>query len=105
MTEAELAANRPRYLTSLAKREPLAFSLDDRHGRHRVVTLEPPTSPAVAAEQSPVGFADLVFEARIGAYLKSTEEWAPADQAPPAERHFIRKKRRARVFEARPDGA
>lgn len=102
MTETELAANRSRYASSHAKREALELVLD-RHGRHRIVTLE--ATPAVISSASATDalFSDVVFEAKIGAYLKATQEWAPADQAPPAERHFIRKKRRARLFEARPD--
>jgi hypothetical protein len=44
---------------------------------------------------------DAAFEERMGAYLKETEAWAPPDRPPPAERHFIRKKRRAAFFEAR----
>ncbi len=95
-----MAAHRPAYAASLSRREPLGLVLD-RHGRHRVVRIELPSNaaaPAAGALQS-----DATFEARIGAYLKSTQEWAPADKPPPAERHFIRKKRRARLFEARPN--
>jgi hypothetical protein len=44
---------------------------------------------------------DPAFERRIAEYLKATEEWAPSDRPEPAERHFIRKKRRAAFFEAR----
>ncbi len=102
MPEAELVANRPRYTSSHAKREPLALVLD-RLGRHQIVTLEAAPPLVSSAPSGDLLFADVVFEAKIGAYLKATQEWAPADQAPPAERHFIRKKRRARLFEARPD--
>ncbi len=102
ITGSELVAHRPRYVSAHAKREALDLLLD-RRGRHSTVTLEPP--PVAEDARVDAAFADVVFEARIGAYLKSTEEWAPPDQAPPAERHFIRKKRRARLFEARPDTA
>ena len=34
-------------------------------------------------------------------YLKSTQEWEPADGVPAAERHFLRKKRRAAFFESK----
>lgn len=101
ITEPELLAHRPTYVASHAKREPLALVLE-RVGRHPTVALE---STKVAPRAPDIAFTDIVFEARIGAYLKATQEWAPADQAPPAERHFIRKKRRARLFEARPDTA
>ncbi|GAC1490727.1 MAG: hypothetical protein NVS2B8_14630 [Vulcanimicrobiaceae bacterium] len=97
--EAELVAHRPRYVASHAKREPISLVVAP-HGRHPTVALDEPT-PHVATDR--VAFADVVFEARMDAYLKSTEAWAPADQAPPAERHFIAKKRRARLFEASPD--
>ncbi len=41
------------------------------------------------------------LEEQIASYLKSTEEWEPADGLPAAERHFLRKKRRAALFETR----
>jgi hypothetical protein len=47
----------------------------------------------------------LAFEVQMNRYLKSTEEWAPPDRPAPAERHFIRKKRRAAFFEARHKGS
>lgn len=98
----ELLANRSTYAASLAKREPLEFAID-RHGGHRVAALAAlRVTPVLAAPASSIA-SDVAFEARIGAYLKATQEWAPPDQAPPAERHFIRKKRRARLFEARGD--
>jgi hypothetical protein len=102
VTEAELVANRPHYTSSHVKRESLALVLD-RHGRHRIVTLEAAPPAISSAPATDALFSDIVFEAKLGAYLKATQEWAPADQAPPAERHFISKKRRARLFEARPD--
>lgn len=102
----ELAANRPAYAASLATRTPLEVAVD-AHGRHRTAALANAASAATRAgePQVPPGtFFDDAFEARIGAYFKATREWAPSDQMPPAERHFIRKKRRARLFEARADG-
>lgn len=101
ITEPELQAHRPTYASHHARREPVAF-LVERSGRHATVTLEPrPSAPTDARDAA---FADIAFEAKIGAYLKATEEWAPPDRPAPAERHFIRKKRRARDFEARPEG-
>ena len=32
---------------------------------------------------------------------RASQEWAPADRPEPADRHFIRKNRRAALFEAR----
>ncbi|GAC1303900.1 MAG: hypothetical protein NVS2B3_03630 [Vulcanimicrobiaceae bacterium] len=96
----ELDTNRPAYASSLAKRTSLELAID-RHGRHRIAALAATVAAPPASDPHPALVADVAFEARIGAYLKATEAWAPADQAPPAERHFIRKKRRARLFEAR----
>jgi hypothetical protein len=44
---------------------------------------------------------DPSFEAQIVAYLKSTEEWAPSDRPQPFERHLVRKRQRAKLFESR----
>jgi len=102
----ELIANRAAYAGSLAKRKPLELAVD-RQGRHGIAALAvdpaPVTIRPAASDAQPGAFFDEAFEARMGAYLKATQEWAPADQAPPAERHFIRKKRRGRLFEARTD--
>ena len=95
----ELDSNRPAYASSLAKRTSLELSID-RRGRHRTAALADTTAPTRADVPTAL-VRDVDFEARIGAYLKTTQEWAPPDQAAPAERHFIRKKRRARLFEAR----
>jgi hypothetical protein len=98
VSAAELAENRPTYVASLQRRAPLALVLDDR-GRHARVMLQRTESELAAAPTALQ--SDEAFEARMDEYLKSTEEWAPADRPAPAERHFIRKKRRARIFEAR----
>ncbi len=91
----EFVANRSAYVASRDRRLPLDLRVA-RHGRYAVASLvgSPP------AEVSPVA-TDIVFEMRLGAYLKSTEAWAPPARPAPAERHFIRKKRRADFFEAR----
>lgn len=94
---AELVTNRSAFASSLARRQPLELVLTFG-GRHRSAAL------ATSARQPTDALAlDEAFEARMDAYLKATQEWAPSDQTPPAERHFIRKKRRARLFEARTD--
>ena len=100
---AELAVNRAAYATSLDRRSQLDFARDDS-GRRPIVRLEGsaraapiPDAPRSAAPH----LVDPAFEERIGAYLKETEAWAPPDRPEPAERHFIRKKRRAAFFEAR----
>ena len=98
---AELAAHRPTYVASHARRTPLEFVLD-RRARHPSVSL--PASGVEPAATLPLAAPRLVdpaFERRMAEYLKATVEWAPADRPEPAERHFIRKKRRAALFEAR----
>ena len=90
----ELAAHRAAFARSLERRSALPLVLE-RKGRHAIAHLAPPDAP---------GASDHNFEERMNAYLKSTEEWAPPDRPAPAERHFIRKKRRAAHFEARGKG-
>ncbi len=98
VTAAELSAHRATFTASLEQRAVLALALA-RRGRHPTVTLAAGHEPLPS---SPAPFSmDRAFEDRLTAYLKETEAWAPADRPPPAERHFIRKKRRAALFEAR----
>jgi len=97
VTAAELAENRSTYVASLQRRTPLALVRTAR-GRHALVSLAP---SATHAPSPAPALSDDAFEARMDEYLKSTQEWAPPDRPAPAERHFIRKKRRARIFEAR----
>jgi hypothetical protein len=99
VTAFELAEHRATYVASLQRRAPLALELDER-GRHPCVALHRDASAPPAEPDAPQ-LTDEAFEERMDRYLKSTEEWAPPDRPPPAERHFIRKKRRARIFEAR----
>jgi hypothetical protein len=98
---SELAAHRPAYVDCYNRRAPLELVLD-RRGRHPIVIL--PQSATAAPQVSPnlaPRLVDAAFERRIGEYLRATQEWAPADRPEPAERHFIRKKRRAALFEER----
>jgi hypothetical protein len=98
---AELAAHRPAYVASHTHRTPLELELD-RRGRHPAVALPGSSAARAGASPSPApNLVDVAFERRIVEYLKATEEWAPPDRPEPAERHFIRKKRRAAFFEAR----
>ncbi len=92
----EVKANRPAVVRSLQRRIPLALDLDGS-GSRTVARLV----PEPAGERAAPRLVDPAFEGRISAYLKSVEEWAPPDRPDPAERHFIRKKRRAAQFEAR----
>ncbi len=105
----ECAANRPTYVSSRDKRKPLELEVV-RLGRHATAKLaglarDPDAiiAEAPSTEQlDELGTrTDIAFEMRIGAYLRETEARAPRDQPAPAERHFIRKKHRAGIFEAR----
>ncbi len=106
---AEFAAHRPTYVSSRDKRKPLELRVV-RIGRHATASLanverdpdaiiaEPPSAEEL---EELATRTDIAFEMRLGAYLRETEAWAPPDRPAPAERHFIRKKHRADVFEAR----
>ncbi len=105
---AEFSANRVTYVSSHVSRAPLELVLS-RRGGHPIVALTSaaPTSDAQAAGgvASSVRLIDAAFEAQMNVFLKASEEpWTAADSAPPAQRHFIRKKRRAALFEARNKG-
>jgi hypothetical protein len=83
----DVERHRDEYQRSLVRHKRLAFEVR-RNGRRRAVSLAPQ-------------LRDDAFEEQIASYLKSTEEWEPADGVPAAERHFLRKKRRAALFESR----
>lgn len=83
----DVELHRDEYQRSLVRRKRLAFEVR-RNGRRRAVSLAPQ-------------LRDDAFEEQIASYLKSTEEWEPADGVPAAERHFLRKKRRAAFFESK----
>lgn len=83
----DVDAHRNDYQRSLVRRKRLSFDVR-RDGRRPTVLLIPQIS-------------DDELEAQIASYLKSTEEWDAQDGVPAAERHFLRKKRRAALFESR----
>jgi len=111
----EFAAHRPLYVAAYEKKTELDLVLR-RNGRYASAFVEnrgvvpfvedgggePPDGPR-ARTPGPIGpmLVDPVFEGRMGEYLKATQAWAPVDRPDPATRHFIRKKRRAALFEAR----
>ncbi len=97
---SELSANRPTYVSSHASRTPLTLLLE-RRGAHATVALRLPDGKP---ESTYPNFRDAAFETQMNAFLKSTHEWEPSDRPAPAERHFIRKKRRAALFEPRNRG-
>jgi hypothetical protein len=84
---ADVESHRDQYQRSLTGRKRLAFEVR-RAGRRCAVSLAPQ-------------IRDEKLEEQIASYLKSTEEWEPADGPPAAERHFLRKKRRAALFESK----
>jgi hypothetical protein len=84
---ADVQSHQEQYQRSLLRRKRLAFEVR-REGRRCAVSL----APQIRDEE---------LDEQIASYLKSTEEWEPADAIPAAERHFLRKKRRAAFFESR----
>ena len=83
----DVETHRDEYQRSLMRRKRLAFEVR-REGRRCAVSLAPQ-------------IRDDNLEEQITSYLRSTEEWEPADGVPAAERHFLRKKRRAALFESK----
>jgi hypothetical protein len=92
----DVQAHRDTYARACERRRPISFELVDMPDRRPQVVLaarhpDEPIEPAAA----PVTLVDDAFEEKMATYLRATEEWAPADRPPPAERHFLRKRRRA----------
>jgi len=84
---ADIGKNRDAYDRALMRRKPLEFVVTGAD-RHPIAVLAPQIH-------------DADFEEQIAQYLKMTQEWENPDQAPAHERHFLRKKRRAALFESR----
>lgn len=84
---SDVETHRDQYQRSLTGRKRLAFEVR-REGRRCAVSLAPQ-------------IRDDDLEEQIASYLKSTEEWEPADGIPAAQHHFLRKKRRAALFDAK----
>ena len=84
---ADVEAHRDQYERSLIRSKRLAFELR-RQGRRRTVSLAPQ-------------IRDDELEEHITSFLKSTEEWESPDGVGAADRHFLRKKRRAELFRSR----
>jgi succinate dehydrogenase/fumarate reductase flavoprotein subunit len=83
----DLEKNRAAYERALTGRKTLEFVVQAT-GRHANVFLAPQ-------------LRDDQFEEQIANYLKMTEEWEKPDSPPAHERHFLRKKKRAALFESR----
>ena len=84
---ADVEKHRGYYDRGVISRSPMEFVLQ-AGGRHAIVVL----APQLRDEQ---------FETQITNYLKSTQEWENPELPPAHERHFLRKKRRAALFESR----
>jgi hypothetical protein len=83
----DISRNRDSYDRALVRRKSLAFRVQG-DSRHPIALLAPQVQ-------------DPDLEQQIAQYLKMTEEWEKPDAPPAHERHFLRKKRRAAVFESR----
>jgi hypothetical protein len=83
----DVEGNRPVYERALASRKSLDFLV--RLGERRL-----------QVELAPL-LRDEGFEEQIASYLKMTEEWEKPDAPPAHERHFLRKKKRAALFESK----
>lgn len=95
----ELESHRRRFEQALSTRSPLPFDVRS-HGRGKIAVLAASDlDPVVASPKATISLTDDVFEERLAAYLRQTEEWAPPDKPQPFERHLIRKRRRTEQFE------
>lgn len=83
----DLEKHRAAYDRAFTGRKTLEFMIQ-AGGRHTQAHL----APQIRDEQ---------FEEQIANYLKMTEEWEKPDAPPAHERHFLRKKKRAALFESR----
>ncbi len=83
----DVEKHRPEYDRAISARKSLEFVVRSS-GRHVTAMLAPQLH-------------DEHFEEQIAGYLKMTEEWEKPDAPPAHERHFLRKKKRAALFESR----
>lgn len=89
--------NRAAYTRALEHKETtLPFDLVGK-----MVVIAQTRIDEVAPTSDVPPLTDPSFEAQIAAYLKSTEAWAPSDRPQPFERHLVRKRQRAKLFESR----
>lgn len=84
---ADTSRNRDAYERALSRKKAVDF-LVQGDPRHPIALLAPQVN-------------DAELEQQIAQYLKMTEEWERPDAPPAHERHFLRKKRRAALFESR----
>ncbi len=84
---ADVEKHRGYYDKGLMSRKPMEFVVQSAERRPMVML-----TPQLHDEQ---------FEAQIANYIKSTHEWENPELPPAHERHFLRKKRRAALFESK----
>jgi hypothetical protein len=84
---ADVERHRAAFERGLTGRKTLEFEIRSE-GRHVTALLAPQIH-------------DDRLEEQIAGYLKETEAWEPAEGPPAHERHFLRKKKRAAIFESR----
>lgn len=96
----ELELHRRRFEAALNTRSRLPFEVRSQ-GRGQIAMLAASQlDPVIVAPRGDaVSLTDEAFEARLAAYLRETEDWAPPDKPQPFERHLIRKRRRTAQFE------
>lgn len=83
--QSDVQAHRLEYERAFWGRKELAFDVRRSGTRHPVALLAP-------------NLRDAQFEDQIAHYLKTTQEWERPEDS---ERHFLRKKRRAALFESK----
>jgi len=99
LAKSEVELHRGRYEQSLGARVRVPFEVVT-FGRGKLASLARGThDPVLAVPTAPaVPLTDQVFEERLAAYLRETEEWAPPDKPQPFERHLTQKRRRTAQF-------
>ena len=98
---ADVNANRATYTRAVEAKTDLPFDAHDGP-RHKILVL---AKTRIDEPVDPSGTAPVIIEEhledQIASYLKDTQEWETDDAPPAHERHFLRKKRRAALFESR----
>lgn len=83
---AELERDRGAYERAFACRRPVPFAIV-AEGAHTTAVMLPQID-------------EPELDRQITGFLKSTEDWTTPEGPPAHERHFLRKKRRAALFES-----
>ena len=83
----DVEKHRAQYDRAFQNRKTLEFQIQGT-GRHLLAMLAPQIH-------------DEHLEEQIADFYKMTQEWEQPDAPPAHERHFLRKKKRAAIFESR----